>query len=114
MNTSEKKLKLAILMAGRIMNYKNAYPNIMENIVQGNDVDFFLSHSPELDEDLEDFRKVFQPNILNNDPHDIKMINPHFQHQNRHNLIKMIYNNVKNQITHPFKTSVTFANKIFL
>ena len=105
---SGKKLKLAILMAGRIMNYKNAYPNIMENIVQENDADFFLSHSPELDEDLEDFRKVFQPKILNNDPHDIKTINPAYQHQNRHNIIKMIYN--RQRVFNDFKKYMTENN----
>jgi hypothetical protein len=92
MTESAKPLRLAILMAGRIFNYKDAYPNIMENIVQGNIADFFLSHSPELDEDLEDFRRIFQPKILNNDPHSIKVINPAFQHQNRENVIKMLYN----------------------
>ena len=101
MTESAKPLRLAILMAGRILNYKDAYPNIMENIVQGNTVDFFLSHSPELDEDLEDFHRIFQPKILNNDPHDIKVVNPAFQHQHRHNVIKMFYN--RQRIFNDFK-----------
>jgi len=101
MTESVKPLRIAILMAGRIYNYKDAYPNIMENIVQGNTADFFLSHSPELNEDLEDFNRIFQPKILNNDPHDIKVINPAFQHQNRENVIKMLYN--RQRIFNDFK-----------
>jgi len=84
-------LRLAILMVGRILNYKNAYPNIMENIVQGNTADFFLSYSPELNEDLEDFKRIFQPKILNNDPHMIKAVNPDFQHIHRVAAIRMMY-----------------------
>ena len=101
MTESTKPLRLAILMAGRILNYKDAYPNIMENIVQGNTADFFLGHSPELNEDLEDFRRIFQPKILNNDPQDIKEINRNYQHQNRENVIKMLYN--RQRIFNDFK-----------
>ena len=101
MTESTRPLRLAILMAGRILNYKDAYPNIMENIVQGNTADFFLSHSPELNEDLEDFRRVFQPKILNNNAHAIKVVNPAFQHQNRENVIKMLYN--RQRIFNDFK-----------
>ena len=101
MTEPTKPLRLAILIVGRIYNYKDAYPNIMENIVQGNIADFFLSYSPELNEDLEDFRRIFQPKILNNDPHDIKEINQAYQHTNRENVIKMFYN--RQRILNDFK-----------
>ena len=40
----------------------------MERIVQDHDADFFLSHSPELNEDLDDFARMYQPKSINNDP----------------------------------------------
>ena len=46
-------MNIAIIFSGRIYKFANHYNNIMDNIVQDNNVDFFLSHSPELDEDLD-------------------------------------------------------------
>jgi len=60
-------MKIAILFSGRIFRFGNHYNNIMENIVQGHDADFFLSHSPELDEDLESFCEIYSPIALCND-----------------------------------------------
>lgn len=86
------KYKIAILMAGRILHYADHYKNIMENIVQEHDADFFLSHSPELDEDIVGFQNLYQPKILNNDPKIIKHINEKYQHVNKHNCIQMYFN----------------------
>lgn len=61
-------MKIAVLFSGRIFKFGNHYNNIMENIVQGHDADFFLSHSPELDEDLESFCEIYQPIATSNDP----------------------------------------------
>ena len=61
-------MKIAILFSGRIFRFGNHYNNIMENIVQEHDVDFFLSHSPELNEDLESFYELYKPVALCNDP----------------------------------------------
>jgi hypothetical protein len=40
----------------------------MDNIVQGHDVDFYLSHSPELNEDLDMFCALYNPVSISNDP----------------------------------------------
>lgn len=34
-------MKIAILIAGRILHFEKHYKNIIENIVQTNEVDFF-------------------------------------------------------------------------
>ena len=61
-------MRIAILFSGRIEKYDQHYTNIMERIVQDHDADFFLSHSPELLEDLDDFARIYQPKAINNDP----------------------------------------------
>jgi hypothetical protein len=61
-------MKIAILFSGRIYKFGNHYNNIMENIVQDHDADFFLSHSPELDEDLDAFCDLYSPVAISNDP----------------------------------------------
>ena len=61
-------MRIAILFSGRIEKYDQHYTNIMERIVQDHDADFFLSHSPELLEDLDDFARIYQPKAITNDP----------------------------------------------
>jgi hypothetical protein len=61
-------MKIAILFSGRIYKYKENYENIMKCIGQGHDVDFFLSSSPELNEDIEDFRKLYNPVSIIHEP----------------------------------------------
>jgi hypothetical protein len=88
--------KIAVLFSGRIFKYKEHYQNIMEKIVQNNQCDFFLSHSPELiDENLKDFEEMYKPKIIINKP--IKYnadfygcsFSPHFI---VHNIMCMHYN----------------------
>jgi hypothetical protein len=92
-------MKIAILFSGRIFRFGNHYNNIMENIVQGHDADFFLSHSPELDEDLESFCEMYKPVATSNDPipeFDFTQypVFPEFT-TNRRNIISMLYNRVR-------------------
>jgi len=54
-------MRIAILFFGRIKNYDKHFQNIMQNIVQNNQVDFFLSHSRDLDEDVDGFVKLYKP-----------------------------------------------------
>ena len=61
-------MKIAILFSGRINRYQEHYENILTNIVQNNDADFFLSHSPECEEDIEKFCTIYRPKTVNNDP----------------------------------------------
>lgn len=89
-------MKIAILFSGRIFRFGNHYNNIMENIVQGHDADFFLSHSPELDEDLDAFCEIYNPVAVCNDPipdFDFTQY-PTFPEicMNRRNYICMLYN----------------------
>ena len=92
-------MKIAILFSGRIFRFGNHYNNIMENIVQEHDVDFFLSHSPELDEDLESFYELYKPVALCNDPipeFDFTQypVFPEFT-TNRRNITSMLYNRLR-------------------
>ena len=88
-------MKIAILFSGRIFKFGNHYNNIMENIVQGHDADFFLSHSPELDEDLESFCEVYKPVATSNDPipeYNFEKYPPYDKNARRRNVICMLYN----------------------
>jgi hypothetical protein len=89
-------MKLAILFSGRIRKFGNHYNNIMENIVQGNDVDFYLSHSPEVIEDLDSFCELYKPVAVCDDPipefdHSKYKIFPEFNTKPR-NIWCMFYN----------------------
>jgi len=61
-------MKIAVLFSGRIFKFGNHYNNIMDTIVQGHDADFFLSHSPEINEDLDMFCALYNPVSICNDP----------------------------------------------
>jgi len=61
-------MRIAILFSGRIRRYRKHYTNFLATIVQDHEADFFLSHSPVLDEDLEDFARIYKPKIINNEP----------------------------------------------
>lgn len=58
-------MKIAILITGRINESSEIYKNIMENIVQGNEVDFFVSHvknpNPII---LKNFTDIYNPKII--------------------------------------------------
>ena len=88
-------MKLAILFSGRIHRFQNHFTNIMDSLVQENDVDFFLSQSPELNEDLELFTELYNPRVLNNDP--LELFNymsyrcPDKEHRPT-NILSMFYN----------------------
>ena len=63
-------MKIAVLFSGRIYKFCSHYNNIMENVVQDHDADFYLSHSPELNEEteLELFKELYKPVAVCNDP----------------------------------------------
>jgi len=98
-------MKLAMLIAGRIFNFKDNYANIMEKIVQGHEVDFFFSHSPELLEDVEACKALYKPITFNDEPFQTKQINPKFRDEREVNFKKMIFN--RQRVFHDFKDYVT-------
>lgn len=57
-------MKIAILFAGRILNYDTYYNNLKHFILKDHDVDIFLSHSKELNEDLSGFINLYKPKIV--------------------------------------------------
>jgi hypothetical protein len=63
-------MKIAVLFSGRVYKFGSHYNNIMENVVQDHDADFYLSHSPELNEEteLELFKEIYNPVAVCNDP----------------------------------------------
>jgi hypothetical protein len=63
-------MKIAVLFSGRIYKFGSHYNNIMENVVQDHEADFYLSHSPELNEEaeLELFKEMYNPVAVCNDP----------------------------------------------
>jgi hypothetical protein len=63
-------MKIAVLFSGRVYKFGAHYNNIMENVVQDHDADFYLSHSPELNEEteVELFKELYKPVAVCNDP----------------------------------------------
>jgi hypothetical protein len=61
-------MKIAILFVGRVRDASTTYENIMKNIVGDNEADVYLSHDPELGEDLEPFRSTYKPVSTNDNP----------------------------------------------
>jgi len=63
-------MRIAVLFSGRVYKFGAHYNNIMENVVQDHDADFYLSHSPEEDNecDLELFKEIYNPVAIINDP----------------------------------------------
>ena len=57
-------MKIAILYSGRILDYDKYYNNLKKYVIKNNDVDFFLSHSKELDEDLSGFINLYKPKLI--------------------------------------------------
>jgi len=57
------KKKIAILLSGRLTSYDKHYQNIMDNLVQGNDVDFYagISTEPINEKLLDGFLKMYKP-----------------------------------------------------
>ena len=60
-------MRIAVLFSGRVAGYSSNYESLFKGLLKGQEVYFFLSHSPELQEDLEGFKLLFNPKILNND-----------------------------------------------
>lgn len=108
-------MKIAILCAGRISNnddvntiYKQ-YENIKENVIQDNDVDFFVSHSPELGEDIDTFCKLYQPKTFNNEPIEYVDVSAYPHLHSPHATICMFYN--RSRVFHDFEKYVQ-ENKV--
>lgn len=57
---------VAILLTGRLLFFKDHYDNIVKTF--GPNIDFFLSTDHSLDENLEEFIKVYKPIAVNNKP----------------------------------------------
>ena len=88
-------MRIAIIFSGRIDKYRAHYMNIMSHVVQDNDADFFLSHSPEfVHEDLDDFCHLYKPKTINNDPIYLDNFSNYKCHpeSNSHNMMCMWYN----------------------
>jgi hypothetical protein len=62
-------MRIAVLLYGRVRHFEKQYNHIMENIVQGNEADFFLSHSPTQDteEELQQFIEMYKPKKVVNE-----------------------------------------------
>lgn len=102
-------MRIAILFSGRIQQFERCYYNILKyiKINDNNEIDFFLSHSPDLNEDLESFKKIFKPKLMINEP--ITYFNhtkyPKYCHYQGHNTMCMFINRLR-----VFKLLETFIN----
>uniref|UniRef100_A0A6C0HDE5 Glycosyltransferase n=1 Tax=viral metagenome TaxID=1070528 RepID=A0A6C0HDE5_9ZZZZ len=102
-------MRIAILFSGRIQQFERCYYNILKyiKINDNNEIDFFLSHSPDLNEDLESFKKIFKPKLMINEP--ITYFDhtkyPKYCHYQGHNTMCMFINRLR-----VFKLLETFIN----
>jgi hypothetical protein len=101
-------MKIAMVFSGRIKKYSQHLDNILNNIVQDNEVDFFLSHSPELIEDLDEFSRFYKPKIIINDPIKYKDYSKFITHDetSHHNVSSMLINRLRVQ-----KAVFEYSNK---
>ena len=104
---SDNKLNIAILFSGRLTSYDKHYKNIMDNLVQGNNVDFYagISTEPINDELLDGFVKMYKPKKVKKSDKDLLDIdwdnvkaneymtpikkNPMFMWRNRDNVMNI-------------------------
>ena len=87
-------MRIAVLFSGRVDGYILNYESLFKGLLKGQEADFFLSHSPELQEDLDGFKKMFNPKILNNDEIVYPDVSnyPKNKVTNRHNTMCMYFN----------------------
>ena len=72
-------MKIAILFSGRINYYKQIYDNLIQKVINNNEVDFYLSTSPHITNeiDLQYFIDLYKPVKVINEP-----INHDFDYNN--------------------------------
>ena len=85
-------MRIAVLFSGRVDGYISNYESLFKGLLKGQEADFFLSHSPELQEDLDGFKKMFNPKILNNDEIVYPDVSNYRQSTNVHNTMCMFFN----------------------
>jgi hypothetical protein len=105
-------MKIAILFSGRIHKYGNHFNNIIDKLVKDNEVGFFLSHTPELKEDIELFSELYCPIAVSNDPielfdyskypypENVMPYNVLCMHYNRKRVFNLLKEHCKNTGTH--------------
>jgi hypothetical protein len=86
--------RIAVLVSGRVENFAETRDNFLRNIVQDSRADVFVSHSPEIEEDLAAFAALYRPVVLRNDdiayPDVSKYVKRH--ETNKHNVMCMFIN----------------------
>ncbi len=101
-------MRIAILCAGRLANdgasddiFTKYHKSVMENVVQDNEADFFVSHSPELGENVELFKELYKPKIFNNEPFSYVDTSSYMTRHIRHTTMCMFYNRAR--VFHDFE-----------
>ena len=90
-------MKIAILFSGRIDRFREHRPNLLSHVIQDHDADVFLSHSPELPGDVDEFVRMYQPKKVVNEPityGDFSQYHCHPQ-SNSHNMMCMWINRAR-------------------
>jgi hypothetical protein len=125
-------MKIAILISGRVNDSREMYENLIENIVQNNEVDFFVSHvknpNPII---LKNFTDIYKPKIIIESNEDYPNIDMYRKQPetNKHNTMCMylnrelvfnhfnnyvISNNIKYDLIISSRCELLFYNKIDL
>jgi hypothetical protein len=61
-------MRIALVLYGRIKHFETFHANLKRVFGADTEIDTFLSHSPELNEPLDDFISLFNPIAVQNDP----------------------------------------------
>lgn len=77
-------MRIALLFSGRIKGYDIIYDKLFNNMLKNNIVDFYLSTSPELNPNIDDFINLYKP---------VKIINEYITYKDVSNYPKSIETN---------------------
>ncbi len=108
-------MKLAILYSGRIDNFEKSYEKIMENIVEDNEVDFFISYQKGTNyEELIKFIEKYKPKLYRESDENYfdisQYIEPsHLIVKSKHNMMCMFLN--RKYVFELFEKYVKVLNK---
>jgi hypothetical protein len=97
-------MKLAILFTGRINDNKDQYENIMKNLVNNQEVDFFISYPKDTNKDMvQKVSQLYNPKIIIENNEEYFNVDKYQKkvETNKHNVLSMFLSrlNIKNAFT---------------
>ena len=103
-------MKLAILFTGRINDNKDQYENIMKNLVNNQEVDFFISYPKDTNKDMvQKVSQLYNPKIIIENNEEYFNVDKYKKRPetNKHNVLSMYLSrlNIKNALNDYMRTT---------